>query len=274
MTVLQPFKWHSQVWKKMILSAISDCFSLKEINSIKRSGVEIYSDDISNLGKWYFQKSGNYIQFDTWMAQILQNKFSGVQCYHCCRPADVSSYLENGIMPLRIQSAIEFARRVFISESPEPVTEEVFNIAVNEVKIDTREGISYFGIDDRTLIRDCGHYLLYGSEYVCGIAARLTRFQFGAYDYRQLLKNYGIPTVFTCNIPFSLIPEETILELSRKIVCHLFGPESEEPFIREIDFSIWISCPLPPEYIIGYYRPTKIRDPLTNQLWHKRNRAS
>jgi len=274
MTVLQPFKWHSRIWNKTILSAISDYFSLKEINTIKRSGIKIYSSDISRLENWYFQKSGNYIQFDTWMAQILQNKFSGVRCYHCCRPPDVRSYLKNGIMPLRIQSAIEFARRVFVFESTQPVTEEVFNSAVNEVETDTRDGISYFGIDDRTLLRDGGHYLLYGSEYVCGIAATLTRFQFGAYDYRQLLKNYGIPTVFTCNIPFQLIREGTLLELSRVIICDLFGPESEDPFVREIDFTISISSPLGPQYIAGYYHPTRIHDPFTDKLWNERAHAN
>ncbi len=57
-----------------------------------------------------------------------------------------------------------------------------------------------------------GHYLIYGSEHICGIAASMVR-QVGL-DCRQSLKRFGTPTVFRVALPREIIPKSQLRELA------------------------------------------------------------
>lgn len=109
-------------------------------------------------------------------------------------------------------------------------------------------------------LRDCSHYVLYGSEYLTAIAAHLGRFR----DYRQALKAHGAPTVFVCDVPLSLMREGTLREFAgialEVVFQELLDGNSDFPELwRGGAFSI--RQPLSPDSIVGHCNPGALRDP-------------
>src|SRR5205085_5151702 len=119
----------------------------------------------------------------------------------------VASYYERGLVPLDTQAAAALAKELFLSGAFPELNQTLLDEAMARVGTDTRVGRVYFELDEQLLVEDCGHYLLYGSEYILGIAAELESGQ--DRDYRQLLKGMGKPTIFVCDVPWRLISAQT-----------------------------------------------------------------
>ncbi|WP_313559374.1 hypothetical protein [Ruminiclostridium cellobioparum] len=93
------------------------------------------------------------------------------------------------------------------------------------------------------LIEECGHYIIYGSEFICGMAAELF--------CQSNLKLIGIPTIFYCDIPLENVPESYLDEIGQMLI-----DKSSEGGFRVID-------KIRPEEIVDCIHPMKIHDPLT-----------
>lgn len=93
--------------------------------------------------------------------------------------------------------------------------------------------------------------MIYGSEFVCGIAAQ--------FWCQPKLKSRGIPTIISVNIPTVLISDYTIQELIDKIHTRFDGSSM-------VDFGFRIVENLSKKYIVGIEHPHKIIDPLNNFL--------
>ena len=94
---------------------------------------------------------------------------------------------------LEIEKANEFARR-FFNETAGVGLDDV-EAAIRKQDNSLREERIFFGLDDRWLVQQCGHYLLFGSEYILSIAADLTRTFGEEIDYRRFLKRRVNTTV-------------------------------------------------------------------------------
>lgn len=160
-------------------------------------------------------------------------------------------------------------REVFSSCHVPGLQPEKLNDAISEFKkeasADGDGGKVWLCLDDRVLVKDCGHYLLYGSESLCGIAARLSN---EYKDYRQVLVGRGTPTIFCCKVPIEYINDWVFDELCGDLLEEIFIYllESERPF-NHLGFSFSLSRNIEPKYIESYYHPEEIRDPLTMQLY-------
>ncbi|WP_219993690.1 hypothetical protein [Paenibacillus cellulosilyticus] len=97
------------------------------------------------------------------------------------------------------------------------------------------------------LLDSCGHYLIYGSEFICGIAAEL--------NCQYVLKNKGIPTIFHCDVPLEKIPSNYIADLNRQI---------QNGNGNNCGFKIFGAVTR--DQIINYENPDKIFDPLNRFL--------
>jgi len=86
--------------------------------------------------------------------------------------------------------------------------EIVFEKAWGELS--SYDKVVWFTISQKELIDYCGHYLIYGSEFVMGIASDLRS--------HHLLKLHGIPTVFCCDIPIEKFDEKTLNEIERNFI--------------------------------------------------------
>lgn len=91
--------------------------------------------------------------------------------------------------------------------------------------------------------------MIYGSEFVSGIAAQCF--------CQPKLKQYGVPTIISVNVPTALIGDFTLQSLIDKIQTHFDGA-------KNIDFGFRITENLSAKYILNIEHPHKITYPLNN----------
>lgn len=178
-------------------------------------------------------------------------------------PGTCPHYYEKGLLPLDPEAARSAVKGHFLAGNFPELTEVDLDAAIEDTTLETREGRTYFNLDERFIIEHCGHYLLYGSEYATGIAASLDRNKTGrTKDYKKSLKNIGKPTMFICDVPWNMISESAKGELTRTFIAELFHhlkTSSYRPTM--IDFGFSIRRPLSPMQIAGHYHPEGVRDP-------------
>lgn len=189
----------------------------------------------------------------------IRNEFSYIRVYHACRPIDLGDYYNNGLRLLNLEQLKSIAESIFCSRFTNITTKDISD-AFEYIGGKTRQGFLYFALDKRELLTYSGHYLIYGSEFLHGVAVFL-RGKYGC-DYSFLLKESGIPTIFICDIPFEFLSESTIDELNRTIQ-RLIGKKSVKS-APHIDFSLILSKPIDANSIIGHLHPIKILDPIKN----------
>jgi hypothetical protein len=204
-------EWRTfNIWSKQILRINKDLLSRAVVEEFKSDNkLEILSDNIGWLEEVARRVNPLY-KFDRLEDELtgrLVRYYSAVRAFHACRPLDVSAYYEQGLLPLDPRRAASDFKRHFLCEDFPELDESDINSVIEETTLETIEGHVYFNLDERLLIEQCGHYLLYGSEYVVGLANGLRRT--GSSNYRQSLKNIGTPTMFICDVPWGLISDGT-----------------------------------------------------------------
>jgi hypothetical protein len=95
------------------------------------------------------------------------------------------------------------------------VVEQVSDRGIRE------RGAIWFVGDDASLIEDCGHYAIQGSEFLMALAAALCGPDAGE-DYRFRLRRHGVPTTLEVDMPASFVPSEQRNEVARH--CHVAVP--------------------------------------------------
>lgn len=197
------------------------------------------------------------------------NSHVGIVAFHGCRPLDVSVYYSKGLQPSNLDLLNEYARRIFLlsGEFPE-ITETEFESAVESMtRLDHDK--TYVVLDEQELIQSCGHYMIYGSEHICGIAAALSRGR--TQDYRQVLKRFGIPTVFRIVIPMCNIQGCDLDELVEEIFENFWDSrtESTPPLLN---WTFTLEKPVPARQILDHNHPTEIPDPLLGRIIYRHSR--
>jgi len=118
------------------------------------------------------------------------------------------------------------------------------------------DGRVWVGIDDRELVDLCGHYLMFGSEALAGVAADLTR-ELG-WNVQTLLAEVGTPTVVIVDVPCSRISTATLEELSNAVLDELEDEPIADSSVK--DFSIAIERGLPKSSVVSCYSVPRIAD--------------
>ncbi len=250
-------------WKKISewSLVINEILSERLTSNIK----EVIKSDTSD-----FYDSTNSSWFDNWLPsyptvptidflskKVLQY-YTKIHSFHACSPKSLNSYFKKGIIPLNPKYFSNQAKTLFV-ELGLSISE--VEKAIADVSTKLREGRIYFSLDDRFLLKYCGHYLIYGSEYFGAIAARLYRNT--KIDYRSHLKSISLPTILCCNIPLSNLSKTTIRALAGNILVESIWNIREQRILSsEIDFSFFQSEVIEPSMIISHYHPNTINDPL------------
>lgn len=185
----------------------------------------------------------------------FRQEYSSIRCYHGARPLDIETYYSQGIRLADHQELVSRAKSIFCdSRFPELSAELVEAAAAEQGCVDNQR--LYLVLNDRELVRWSGHYVLYGSEFVCGIAVSLS--SSGDPKYRRHLKTIGTPTVFKLNVPVDLVSDCDLCALSAEI----------GGLIRDNDeggctnFALSIGKSVPASAVIGHYHPKEVLDPL------------
>lgn len=198
------------------------------------------------------------------ISTAFERNSRGVVAYHATRTEDLVSFFRDGIVPLDVPKANKLFEEKFLCDQFPEVTKLHVSEAIESMKIETREGKSYFGLDDAFLLKSCGHYLIYGSEYRLALATRLATLT--GNSYRDIFRTSGTPTMFKCNIPWELMSFHTAKAVQRKLSwLHVF--QSVDSRVDEIDFAITLSEPLPSQRIVDHYFPSSVSDPLTRNVY-------
>jgi len=224
----------------------------------------VVGDELSWLDAIVRRATGRRLDTKVAMAEALSQRFSAIRAYHATSVLEPHTFLQHGLLPLDAHAHQQRAREIFLNGTYPELSSNLLEQAILVVGPDAREGRVFFEANEALLVGMCGHYLLYGSEYLTAIAASLP----GGRDYRQALKGRGKPTVFICDVPLAAIRSTTFLEFAGMALEFMFehlltGCGCGLNKYRGAGFSIRV--PLDPSCVVGHYHPVGTRDPLTGR---------
>lgn len=184
--------------------------------------------------------------------------YGAVIAYHGCRPLDPGRYYKLGLELANHAALNDDARSIFLSGDFPELDGSAIDKAIATLATSNQQRASVI-LDDRVLLDGAGHYLIYGSEHLCGIAASLSGPT--SRDYRQALKGFGTPTMFTVRVPIGRAWKSGLTDIPyplRHGLEAVRAGDAPDP----LDFTLTLHHPLPPECIVGHVHPKSIADPL------------
>lgn len=248
-------------WSPVIWECLSDIVDEPVKQAFLKEPPEyVTSDDLRWLDDIIRLKRGMEVDSRTLLSDRLSKRFRAFRAAHGARPEEVPQYYRDGLLPLSPGSSHDQARKIFLSGEFPELTEDHLQHAIERVGADLRAGRVWFAGNEKMLVEDCGHYMLYGSEYLTALAAWIGNHS----DYRQVLKRFGVPTVFVCDVPLSYIAQDWIDSIAGKALEMVFldlqdSEEFEE--LRHFEASFCIHQRLPAHCIVGHHHPSGMRDP-------------
>ena len=248
-------------WKPVLEGMFSDILTADFIDRIRqnKSRIEYHDDPI-------FEELANREMPSIITPEKItdfRQLYSHIRVYHGCRPVDVKSYYRDGIAPCEEMRKIQIDRfrSIFLNGEYPELTEEMLQ---KSVKMTHNPDIgSYFVLDDNFMIEGHGHYLIYGSEYLCGLVSNLPVENIE--KYRSVLRKIGKPTILEIDLPniIDLAPDERIRKILERILgewMHNIAYDETRAGIFNLPWGV--PKTLPPEYICSHFSPREIRDSL------------
>lgn len=189
------------------------------------------------------------------LAQRLVEEYGNIIAYHGCRPLDVSLYYKNGLCVSDHSALISNAIEIFVGDKFKEISaDDVLEAAKQHPGTDNHH--LYLILDDRMLVERVSDYLLYGSEFILCIAARL-KDKYGI-DYSQQLRSIGKPTIFEVEIPLNWISDYSWL---RGLACEISSAIAYNAVDHVLDYSLPLTHDIPHEFIRSHAHPQVIYDP-------------
>ena len=251
-------------WQNELVKLSYGLLSKKLINKIKQNYNDIYTDDCGALEKEIMCDENDLINYQKFI-NGFRKTYDYILTFHASRPISKKDYLDKGIqiVPPKILNE-KFIELFFNDRFPEITEENIKNAIIGASEYHFSNGL-YVTLDDREFINFSGHYLIYGSEYLTSLAVHLNTNK--NYDYRQYLRTIGKPTIFIIKLPIEMVDDDDLRCLySIAIRSWIFNYANNRKRNFSVDFSFFINESIPPEYIIGFKYPKKIRDWLHNGM--------
>lgn len=239
---------------EFILTKFPDIFK-----EIKANNNQIQYVDYAGPLEKYINNHFNDSKILDEFIRNLKNHYQCILAYHGCRPTNVNSYYQSGLLMLDKNKHNELFMRIFNKNDFKEITQEHLEKAIHEMNNSQREDQLYLTIDDRGLLEDAGHYMIYGSEYIMSLTASLSGIL--NFNYIPYLRNIGKPTIFKIKLPFSIIQTSDLQEL---LPCFfrqwVYNKSRNMVTTHHLDFSFLLKENILPENIIEHYHPKEIRD--------------
>ena len=257
------FIWKAfREWKSVLGDMYRDILTPELEAKVRQSATDIkYGDDTETFEKL----SGHSIDSMITKEKIdeFRQRYSHIRAYHACRTSDVQSYYEKGILPSIALKDVQLARfrEIFLNGDFPELTEEMLQQSIE--KVGPKDEDLCLVIDDRFIIEYCGHYLIYGGEYMGNLVSQLPIENIE--PYRSVLMKIGKPTFIKINLPNinKYASNGNIWELNSEILTEwLYNIANSRMESRFLDFTFKINEALSPKHIYTHYHPIKIVDPL------------
>lgn len=184
----------------------------------------------------------------------LSQYYSHAKAFHGCRPETLSTYYARGLQGQNSECINSKFRKLFADVSPFEIDR-----VIEQSRPGGEPGKIFLTADDRKMIDGFGHYLIHGSEYLLGLATKLTRSN-SAKDYRQRLRNVGIPTVLEVDIPLSYLPHLQKLSLAKTILGAWGQLQTKRALSSGSAPCYVIRQDIPAKFIKDHYHPRRIHD--------------
>lgn len=138
----------------------------------------------------------------------LNKKFDYIKAYHGCKIYKENQF-ENGLNPLTkeylIEKILDFRFKLGIN-----IDLEKYDFGDD---LNTTEGKIWFCLAEEELLRDCNHYIIYGSEVLHGILLKYEK----ANKVREFLAEEGTACYLECDIPIEIVPKYLLEEVEKVI---------------------------------------------------------
>ena len=169
-------------------------------------------------------------------------QYTHIRVYHACRQTNIDEYLQNGIHDFNRQEAYNITKsRLIQCGIDEQTIIEMFNEHWDKYPHHFNKICVSISKDE--LLDKSGHYLVYGSEFINGIAAQLF--------CQHKLKQIGVPTIFVCDVEISIIPLDVIGLI-----------EDGSFYDGSWDGGIYLRDNIEADEIVDYIQPKKMFDPI------------
>lgn len=271
MTIARKFEWKEpSTWTDSLLEVIPPKLLSRLVAKVCCHKNDFaYLDDVLAFRDVY-SKIGDYLQLAERLPVFLQEAFTFIRMFHCCRPVDAKSYYQDGIRVLTPTETDMRFKKIFLGNPRLPLmTEAHIDTAIElAAKSYGREGRIYFGLDKGFLIKRCGHYLIYGSEYFQCLAGHIES-RTGQPVKAELTK-IGTPTIFKIDLPIEYVSDQDLCELG-EAALHAWAYRIVHPnaAIRDMNYAVNINHDLTSDLIKGHYHPECIPDPLQYQRLYR-----
>jgi len=214
----------------------------------------------------------HYIDDPIWVDEVLQSVLNEdvefvfetiagelanqcIHAFHGCRAKDASPYHEHGILLNDPEILAEQLRTIVREETGLERYGSMVETLIAE--FDSRDRDTdrlYLTADERALVEDMGHYLIYGSEWIQCVLG------WGAH---AVLRERGVPTIVDVRLPLSTQSPQTRRELARKLL-HEWARvrvEGRSGDVRDIDFSFILKEAVPSSWVLSHHHPKYVIDP-------------
>jgi len=194
--------WRDRIWR-MLGDVITDDV---RATFVRRPPEYIVSDNLGWLDDLIFQATGRSVDMRELVADRLSREFRAFRAGHGTRTNDLGRFYRSGLRRLEPEDIEDRARELFLNGQFQYATEARLQAAIEELGARDhkggRGGKLYFCADEASLVTrrgGCGHYLVYGSEYLYCLGMRVV----STSDTKRTLKAIGRPTMFVCDIPMA-----------------------------------------------------------------------
>lgn len=182
------------------------------------------------------------------------DEYTHIAVYHGCRPEDPNTYYQQG---LKIADPDELNRRaeqIFLTPEFPGVTKAKLQQAISDDS-PTSDRKLYVVLDDKLFMESSAHYLIYGSEYLLRLANRLN----GRGMVRpDVLKRYGIPTLFEIHVPVQELPQEQWRPFAKNLILICGDRDVDQRPLLNLGFTFQKA--LPGSWIKKHIHPEEIKD--------------
>jgi hypothetical protein len=236
----------------------------------------VLEPDYLKLLKAYDPKP-HYIDDPDWVSEVLQSVIQedvdcvreglaaelikhSIHAYHACRTQNADTYHQHGI---RLNEPNEQAAEVRkIVEQEDGLASMRASIEKEIADFDAWDrdtGRVYLSADERSLIEDAGHYLIYGSEWIQCVLG------WGAHS---VLRARGVPTLIAVNLPLQTQSRQTRQELASKLLEEWtrIVANDGDPWVRDIDFSFILNDAVPSIWVMSHHHPAYVLDPYYQRI--------
>ena len=174
-------------------------------------------------------------------------EYTHMRGYHGCRPASVEPYYANGFLP---PTENDMLMRTLEILSGNGISDKQLIAAFHEHWDGYSEDGVNFTLSKREQLVNCGHYMIYGSELICGIGRR--------FGLDLVIKAYGIPTMFTVDVPLERVcfTSGDIDLLASYLKEHT---DCDKP--PAVNYGFLANGKIEPNLIVTHEHPKKIHDP-------------